>query len=246
MYFLIHLNFLLKNDFECQHLRYEDICRPLKGCSSNGPDCKTSLELEHVNIFTFSFHYSRISFEWLCLNACRCTNIMCSPLYITLEANWILKKMNETMEEMWKCYHIYPGLLSTWSVSELFVRVTFYMYMKTWLMRHSDGVCSHGNVAQQRSMAWLHSRMTARSRSWPWVTPPQRRARRSPSWAALSHRVNRICVSPCSKKVLSAAQDRFCCCNCNNTNHETLVTPTTFWSNAMVCVSRLMKNTDSW
>lgn len=66
----------------------------------------------------------------------------------------------------------------------------------------SDGVCSCGIVAQQPSMAWLPSRMTARSRSWPWVTLPQRRARQSLSWAALSHRVNRICASPCSRKVL--------------------------------------------
>lgn len=67
----------------------------------------------------------------------------------------------------------------------------------------SDGVRSCVIMAQQRLMAWLPSRMTARSRSWPWVTPPQRRARRSLSWAALSHRVNRICASPCSRKVRS-------------------------------------------
>lgn len=60
-------------------------------------------------------------------------------------------------------------------------------------------------VALQQSMAWLPSRMTVRSRSWQWVTPPQRRARASPSWAARSHRVNRICASPCSRKVLSVS-----------------------------------------
>lgn len=67
------------------------------------------------------------------------------------------------------------------------------------LMEFCVIVC--GIVAPQRSMAWLPSRMTVRSRSWRWVTAPQRRARPSPSWAALSRRANRISASPCSRKV---------------------------------------------
>lgn len=57
-------------------------------------------------------------------------------------------------------------------------------------------------VAQQQLMAKLPSRMTVRSKSWQWVIT-QRRVRESLLWAALSHRVNRICASPCSRKVHS-------------------------------------------
>lgn len=108
----------------------------------------------------------------------------------------------------------------------------------TAVQLYFDGVCSCGIVAQQRSMAWLPSRMMVRSRSWQWVTPPQRRARRSLSWAALSHRVNRICVSPCSRKVLSvfkkgsvSVQERFRSLHLQTAQSIFTPTPTT----AVVC-----------
>lgn len=67
-----------------------------------------------------------------------------------------------------------------------------------------DPGCVCGVVARQRTMALLSSRTTARSRSWQWATVPPRRARPSLWWAALTHRVNRTCASPCSRKVRSA------------------------------------------
>lgn len=97
-----------------------------------------------------------------------------------LQISWLSRK---SVFQLQRCF-------AMWNRNEIVI-----------IEKHFNKLCSWWMMTWQRSAARLPSRTTVRSRSWRWAILPQRRARQSQLWAALSHRVSRTFVSPCWRKV---------------------------------------------